>query len=278
MGNAIVFKTAATTTAVGLTKLKRDELLSGLGAGAVPFLFDFGFPWCWPAGVNPVNGNTVKDISETADGSWNVAGASPVFAGNGIDFTGLLARADVRGPVGCLTDINTTERFMVVLYAKLPASVDWASASIKTMFQSAASAYTTGADLLTISQSHPTTDFISARRQTNGGSTVSELQVAMGANYYGQVCQIGYWRNAAGTGLRVKSALGAVISTSAIGSDNTGDFSATQPKWGNPPAFAAANNHRLYRGWVENLSISGRDPLTVLDADWTRVAARAVFS
>ncbi|MER8715312.1 hypothetical protein NKJ09_29405 [Mesorhizobium sp. M0189] len=35
---------------------------------------------------------------------------------------------------------------------------------------------------------------------------------------------------------------------------------------------------KLYRGWVENLEVSGRDPQTVLDADWARIQARIAAS
>ena len=35
---------------------------------------------------------------------------------------------------------------------------------------------------------------------------------------------------------------------------------------------------RYYRSFIENLTTSGRDPATVLDADYARTVARGVFS
>jgi hypothetical protein len=39
-----------------------------------------------------------------------------------------------------------------------------------------------------------------------------------------------------------------------------------------------ARKFRIYRGFIEALQLSGRNPDTVLDADWDRTVSRNVFS
>lgn len=278
---AVVLKSALASTAPGLTVLRRDPILNG-DQGGVKFLFDLSFRWCHP-GDTPVDGDVIRDISGTGDGDFDlVSGQSVSFSGGGFDFTSLTAEpAVVRGPAGCLSSIHGgNQYFMVVGWEKLPSLSDWnTSASLATSFCTTTGnpGYTAPeADMLTVAQVN--TPSFAARRQTDGGSTVAALTQTSLANFRGQVCQWGFWRNAAGIGFRVKSALGTASLTGAVGSANSGNFAAKQPQWGVPESFnnlagSAAHqnaaNRRLYRGWVEDLEISERDPLTVLDADWT---------
>jgi hypothetical protein len=177
---------------------------------------------------------------------------------------------------------------MVAFYAKLPLKTEWNSiATLAAMFCSTTSAqgYATGeADLVCIAQA--TGYLLSARRQT-AGATQTTTQITLADDAFGKIAQIAYWRNAAGVGLRCKTTATSQTVTGAAGVNNTTDFSAKQPRFGvcesfndlsGQSAHRDASNYRLYRGWIEDLTLSGRDPATVLDADWERVQARNVFS
>ncbi|RWB96505.1 MAG: hypothetical protein EOQ56_25630 [Mesorhizobium sp.] len=289
MPNAIVIKSSVASTAPGLQKLRRDTLLDGLAAGGVPFLFDLAFAYGWPSLAAPIDGSAIVDLAEVANGTVEIkAGQTVSYAGGGFDFGALTDDpADIKAPAGCLSSIfSGNQYFMVAFYMKLPTSGNWNSISaIAPMFLTSTALYLTEADMVTIAQANQPQ--LQARRQTDGGAGIVSLSVTPDATIYDQVCQVAFWRHAAGTGLRVKSALGSKIATGAVGVKNTGDFSLKRPQFGVPDASNAlagsvphrnAAKTRLYRGWIENLEISGRDPLTVLDADWARTIARGVFS
>ena len=295
----ILIKSATVSTATGLEKFRRDAILKG-DSGGVRYLFDLPSPAGWPGQTGPVDGNTIPNLATTTglmtlgDGDFDIiAGQSAAFAGGGFSFSGLTAEpANVQGPANALASIAAAanDYFLVVAYLKFPASGDWNTNAVLAPFfctTDGVSGYATPeADLLTIGMAN--TPGVSARRQTDGGTTV--VGTAITANmskFYGQVVQVGYWRNAAGVGLRMKSTVGEETTTGAVGSNNSGDFSAKRPKWGVPESFnnlASLTTHRnthktrLYRGWIEDLTISGRTPTTVLDADWTNVQARIAAS
>lgn len=84
----------------------------------------------------------------------------------------------------------------------------------------------------------------------------------------------------------MKSTNGTEAITKAVGADNNQDFSGNTFVFGRnvgfsgggPGVLPSLSGLRLYRGFVENLARSGRDPLTVLDADYAAVTKRAAFS
>ncbi|MCA0204284.1 MAG: hypothetical protein LCH92_08080 [Proteobacteria bacterium] len=273
----VVIKSLSTSTAPDLVTLRRDPILTG-DNGGVTFMFDLAFRYCW-AGGNPIGADVVKDAADVGDGAFVETGDGTIFAGGGFDFAAPITnRAYVEGPAGCLASIHGgPQYFMVVGWYKMPTSEAWyaTGGSIAPMFQCAATSYSAGPELVTWSQSSiPRIDY---RRQTNG-STFQGGNTDPNANIFGQVTQIAYWRNAGGVGMRMRSALGTVLLATVVGDDNVGDFSAMKPKWGVPPGFGAAPNTRLYRGWIEDLAVSERAPLTVLDDDFTRVIARGAFT
>lgn len=270
-----VFKTANTSALPGLQTLRRDPMLMS-DNGGVKFLFDIPFGYCWGGG-NPTNGALVRDVGDVGNGSFVSTGTGTVLAGGGFDFTAATNRAYVEGPVGCLGSIwSGNQYFMAVGWYKMPTALSWFATAGNTapIFQCAATGYTAGPELVTFLQTNlPRIDY---RRQTNG-TVYQGWNTDPNANIFGQVTQIAYWRNAAGVGIRMRSALGQVLQTTVIGANNVGDFSAMKPKWGVPPGFSATPNTRLYRGWIEDLQVSGRDPLTVLDADFAAQIVRNAF-
>ena len=104
--------------------------------------------------------------------------------------------------------------------------------------------------------------------------------------HYGLLAQIAYWRTATATVLQVRTSAGTVSATAAQGALNAADCSATTPRWGIPGSFVdfsqasqrTARNFRLYRGGIENLALSGRDPAVVTNAGWLATQARIAAS
>lgn len=266
-----------------------DPLLVGAGGG-VKTLFDLAALSSWPSQVAPANGSSIIDLSGSGVGNLSmvVNGTAPTFVGGGFDFTVESAiEKNVIAPATALASIwaAANQYFLVCSYVKFPARADWnVSASLTSFFctTSVNTGYATPeADLVTIAQvaSGGVPAGLSARRQTSGGSGHDPLTMsdATMTNHYGKVAQLAYWRNAAGTGLQVTTSAGTALTSGAVGVNNTGNFSAKQPRWGRPIAFTllnSGNKSRLYRGWIEDLSVSGRTPATVLAADWAAVSAR----
>lgn len=276
----LTIKTNAVSTAT-LQTLRRDAMLDG-DNGGVRFSFDLPFGFCWPGQDNPTNGDPVIDVAERANGSYIATGTGVAFAGGGFDYTSLTGgKGYVAGPTDALATIKAgSEYFLVALYMRLPSTADFAitGGAVASIFQAAASAYTAGPDMVMIDIN--SSYAIEFRRQTNGSTWVGNPSpINIPETLRGKMCQIAVWRNAAGVGLRAKSVDGEINYTSTVvGSENAGDFSGLSPKFGATPGFGHLLKSRLYRGWVEDLELSGRVPLTVLDADWARVQARITAS
>ncbi|NML11607.1 hypothetical protein HHL08_15865 [Sphingobium sp. AR-3-1] len=277
----------------------RDDLLIGANGG-VAWLFDLSFPYSYPGGPYsgrpdagaPLAGAQVADIAGGAAGSVSVSAPGAIqYAGGGFDLSAAAGRNNcVRGPAGCLDGIyDDGQQFMVVGYYRLPAEADWyADSGVMPIFATNehTGGYPSAVDMLTIAATSG--GGLSARRQTNGGSTAATASLTITSGHFGKVAQIGCYRNAAGFQLQLRTSLGILLSSlQATGSNNSGDFSSLQPQWGitqslwdfgGKPSLANFREQRVYRGWIENLVVSARDPLAVLDADWTRVMARGDFT
>lgn len=289
----LVLKLAVATTDTSLPILRPDALLDGDNDG-VRFLFDLGSSAGWPGGA-PSNGASIADISAHANGSFQLtSGQAVAYAGGGFDFTGLAADADdIVIPASVAASIygngSDNQYFLICLYVRLPSSANWNQTDTIApfiQFNTNFSGYTQGPDLITIAQSFSSPNrILTFRRQTNGLSTVDQVNLTVSTNDHSQVAQIAFWRNGTEQRGRLKTALNTTLTTAgAVGSNNSGNFSTNAGHAGigtgfwTFPTHANANNWRLYRGWVENLRTSERNPQTVLDADWARVVARNVFS
>lgn len=254
--------------------------------GGVKFLFDLAsFP------DSPATGNVIKDRAEVGDGSVTLTGTGAVVkAGGGFDFSAVDDRSNcVAAPAGALASINTNENFLVFFYWKLPAEADWYSnTGFIPLFDTTAhnSGYSAPvADMVAIGTT--SAKELSVRRQT-AGATVTTRAIPLVSGDYGIMNLWAYWRNASGDGVMLQNANRRVISPGTRSGDNSGDFSANVAKFGVPqalwgtfaakPSLASFNNFRLYRGGFEDLSISGRAPVDILDADYARTVARGVFT
>lgn len=297
------FVSPIASTDTSLPFAKRDALLNGDNDG-VRFLFDLGFPYSYPGGPyatrpaagNPAQRQAIHDVSDRANGAlvYNAGGSAPTYAGGGFDLTGAITgtgsgSTGIQAPASALADIwnaveGVSQRFMVVGYFKLPTTANWNGSGAIMPIMSADGPYTSEADLVTISQRGGSPYQIDARRQV----AANTLEVAGGRllqpgdGDYGGLAQIAYFRNAAGSAFTMRTANGRVSTSQTVYADNTQNFSGKSMTWGYSRGFSTSasgtTGFRLYRGWLENLARSDRDPLTVLDADWARVIARGVFS
>lgn len=270
-----------------LPELVADEVLEGANGG-VYFLFDIARTDSWD-GSTPTNGDVIGDLSDTGDGDWNVeSGATVSIAGNGIDLTSNASDKTccIQVPAAVSSALyggGTSDQYwMACLYAKLPTVGDWwTSGTIGPLLKFAADNYTVGGEYFMINLKNDPA--IQVRRATTVGN--AEQLSATGSNlsvHYGLVTQILAYRNASGTFLRLKSSGGTTSVSLSPAAATTQDFSALRCQIGSGTGVAwmlyGAGAPRIYRGWIEDLEVSGRTATTVADADYTRTIARAVFS
>lgn len=300
---ALVTGTVDPTVALPLPNL--DAVLTGANGG-VRCLFDLAFGPCYPGGpyagrpapAAPYSGQAIYDMARRANlqGRAPVAGPAPAYAGGGFDFTALTTNdGGVRGPADTWATIFAgAQRFLWVAYVRMPTQAEWwATNSSLRLFSGTNTAYSAGAEGLAVLQIGGQ---LSAARQT-AAAAVDDIRLVPTADHYGKVCQLAFWRTATGQGFRMAPLVAgaggkidlskAVTATGAPGAQCTADFSAGTPQWGVPiPGIGApmsagqqtSTNIRLYRGWIEDLAQSGRDPVATIDADIQRVLDRVLAS
>lgn len=284
---ATLIKSGGTFADAPFGRLTRDPVLDGAGDGAL-FGFDAAFDWSFPYDSTPANAAPVLDLAENADGGfYRPAGQAGIIAlnGGGIDLYNLTEDGcEVRGPAGCLTSLEDEQEYLILGWAKMPTSGNWnTGAVISPIFTcSGGNGYDASADLLTISQSN-VPRFSSSRQISVGSQQSPNLGHTNLTPFYERITQWAFWRTADECGLRMKSSLGEELITGDAGALNSGSLSALMPRWGVPEAWNQhvtggsstahrAAGHRLYRGYIENLHASGRDPVEVLDMDWDFIA------
>lgn len=284
----------------------RDPILKGVANAGVRFMADAAFPWSYPGGAPatrpaagaPSNGAAIQDMSGNANGSVAVAAGALAYSGGGFDFTnsqGIAGGAQDSGiiiPAAALADIATAyggkvQRYLFSVWVKLPTLANWNAAGGPLAIVGDKT-YQSFPSLFMIGQ--VSGGSLQVRRQTaaNAYDTTTGNALSPAAGDYGSVVQIGLWRNDAGQGFRLRSANGTVLQQRALGSDNTQDFSTNTMTVGragtvfagasSTTTLAALSGFRVYRTFLENLARSGRDPATVLDADFAAVTARNAFS
>lgn len=276
--------------------LHRDELIKDDNNG-VKLLFDFGFGWSYPAGnlprpliKNPINGSLVRDMSNVKHD-----GVVDLPSGLGITMThdghsivknkGTQYNYSVVNAPNVLSSFTGSTEYIVCAYVKIASLADWnAVGSTLASFISAADygkTYLDGSELVLINTTAKdaggTTGGIGARFQTAIGSIVAlavTLPAGMGL-YNDDLVQIAAWVSNGKCNLRIKSNLfeqtasAVYAGNSATVSANSIGFETGKGRFG-----GVSVPHKLYRGFVENLDISGRDPIEVIDADFARSVAR----
>lgn len=298
MPSAFTLRSPNVSADASLQTLRRDPLLTGVANSGVRFIADTCFPWSYPGGAQagraaaaaPADQAVIYDVSENANGKIvKVGGQTISYAGGGFDFSALTERGSyLEAPASVAADIWATyggasQRFMVCGYFKLPSLANWNTSGNAAPLLSFATlnAGVGNPDMITIAQTNG--GGLMSFRQT-GGATLAYTSVTPPA--YDALAQVAFWRNASGVGLTVKVGATRVTTLDAVGTANTENFSGQTGRFGVGTAYwqpsltgqTNARNFRVFRPFVENLARSGRDPLTVLDADWARVQARIAAS
>lgn len=288
-----VFRNPVGAGDTSLTTLNRDAYINGSVDG-VNFLFDTTFPFSYPGGNYigrpaagaPANGALIADIAEKGNGSFVKDAATMTYAGGGFDFSALNNNNScyVAATNSTLSNIFASQYYMIFMYIKLPTLANWnTSGSISPFFTTTLSYYVVDVDLGVFCFTN--SPALQVRRQTAVGAqtpiTIDNSSTLPLSTHYGLMAQVAFWRTASETGIRVKSSGGTSLVTAASGSANSANFSSNIPRFGpatNPFGSTMTRQYRIYRGGIENLAISGRNPVTVLDADWTRVQTRITAS
>jgi hypothetical protein len=295
----VLKSTGPACTDTSLEILKRDRLLSTDTNNGVKHIQDIAFPYCHPTQANPLSGQILYDVAEVGNGSITIQSSQTVnYAGGGFDFSGLTKCGTYAESSQALSSIwgtgSSNQYFLFCIYLKLPTLANWNTNGVvfeMVKFSAAGtSTYSNSPEFLLIGQK--TGGLITFRRQTALGS-IDYGDITPNASDYGSVVQLAFWRNSNGQGGRLKSANGTISLTMSVNgnTNNTQNFSALTMKVGVPGGFSGtavggtldavgqkAINFKYYRSFLENLLISGRDPLTVIDADYSRVISRNVFS
>lgn len=249
-----------------------------------------------------ITGDAVSGLTLTAGGSGYAGPGTPRVVMTGGGGTGAAATATVvagvitaltltSGGTGytsapTVTIVPSQQEFLLAMLIKLPTLAQFnANAAIAPMLSFGV--INTAADMATIAQ-HSAGNVGKLRMFRNVAlSGYNDVTITPNAASYGKVAQLAVWRKAGVMGASLRTAEGGLQSaTTAAPQHNTANFSATPMKMGVVPANwtssftdqADAKNFRIYRGWMENLIRSGRDPVAVLDADWARVQARIAAS
>lgn len=278
--------------------LYRDELIKDDNNG-VKLLFDFGFGWSYPAGnlprpliKNPINGSLVRDMSNVKHD-----GVVDLPSGLGITMThdghsiiknkGTQYNYSVVNAPNVLSSFTGSTEYIVCAYVKIASLADWnAVGTAIASFISAADYgknYLDGPELVLINTTPKNADGVTggigARFQTAIGSVVV-LAVTLPAGlglYNDDLVQIAAWVSNGKCNLRIKSnQFEQTVSAVYAGNSATVSANSIGFETGKGLFAGASVPHKLYRGFVENLDISGRDPVEVIDADFVRSVARIV--
>ena len=240
--------------------------------------------------VDPVSGTAIsQDVASAGRITANNESNLPAYSDRMIDFSTVAVRNSVvRLPEAVTARIAglTNQHWMQVLYVRLPERDDWNTSAVRpfSCFSTALAGFTGDADLLTICQAALSGNpRLRAFRMTTGPATGVQVQLMPVAEAYGAVCQIAWWRDAEGEHLSLRSPSTRQTVVAELGAPTSVDLTGKYPQigitnsfWGNPPG--PAGDFAIARGWFEDLDMSGRAPLEILEADWLRTVARGAFS
>ena len=282
-------------------KAVRDPLLETSNNGVL-FAADLSFPWCYPGGDPasrpsagaPESGAVIRDISEQNDAMFIGNDDHVTYQGGGFDFTGLQnVGVGIQIPKSVINQIYLNQQFLVCFYVKLPILENWnVSGAILPMFTAAPISrhFQNASEMVVASQKKD--GYIDFRYQTEIGVTTT-LNAHVGQiNAYGNFTQLAFWRgldNRFGMSARTVDGI-RTASTSSEVTKNSEDYSSNNAYLGGScsgfcgtvspvnPEQAKGFSYRIYRAFIEDLSLSKRDPAQVIADDWARTIARKVFS
>jgi hypothetical protein len=259
MANSVI-KLSGVTFTGNLPKLEKDIIIPTQGG---MLLFDFSNPATW-GGTLPAAGAAVPTtqsftnlIRGAAGGTVPVAGLA--FNGNGLDFSGATA-----GRVSLGTYDVTSKSLLWIVWVKLPATgtayagylgsaADTSNTNVNNSFVLYGGA--SGLKLL---------------GETYDPNSNQRTAIPLGTDAPGTLHQMAVEFNVS-TGLLVSYLDGAQVSSGALAAGVTSLRAAPLPlgigAW-NGNGTQGAFKGRIYRAYQENLTLSGRTALSVVQADY----------
>lgn len=265
------------------------------------FCFDLDSADCFARQANPVNGDALVNFANgatTRNGSIVMA-SGITFAGNGLDFSGVVDRVNYVAVPNAFEAIqaDTNKAWMSIQWVKMPAAADW-PATARSI--SGAGNYTSAPDLFTVYMTTNTgSKDLVIRPSTASGTSTAIVCANVGTTFSGKVIQLFVWRTAAGvTTIRIKAADGSATftSTPVTLATNSANLSGLTWRFGTMDSTLIAGNFsaagswsatdigackwRLYRVLIASTAgLTGSvTPTTIADADFTDTVARAVYS
>ena len=270
----------------------RDDLITG-DNGGVLFCADLAFGYSYPAGPlprpapqSPLNGALIRDmtLNNNDASSDNVGGI--VYAGGGFDFTGITHKeVGIEIPATVTAQLAINNNYVISWYTKLPSTADWnQTASINSMASAnelTGQTYQASPQLFVICQAQG--NILDLRVQQSLGSVAAAgIPVPTGLGYFDdEICQISLIIGGGTCEVQIRNQTGGMLAASAGFTGNSENVDLCPIFIGGSPSFANTGNsakYRIYRTFVEDISVSGRTPNDVLMADFARVMARGAFS
>jgi hypothetical protein len=281
----------------------RDAYLKGLPLklGADPldpefdgvFVFNANSATSWASQAAPAEGDPVKNLAGGDDGAFQVSGSSaapPSFDGEtrAFDFTGVTAGGTgIITPEGFIAEnFNSGNyQFLMPVVMKLPAAEDWPAT------KNAVCGFLTDEPLFVESRfaklafftanDAPGTPAIWAIYQKATGADLVQIAGIDLEPFLGRWCVCGMARTAAQVILylaRVDGTAIKVVTSINVGTVNANDLSGFHMTFG-VGANAVHQNyaHQIQFVAVENLEVTGRDPLWVLNDLRERIQAQGVL-
>ena len=282
MARAIVGGIEATDDT--LPVLITDGLLDGANGGVL-FLADMESRFSWPAQSNFSDAEPVYDLAGGSAGSFQQTSATlPTFSGNGWDYgSGVDLFHHLEVPARVAASIygaggSGEHDYVIALYAKLIPTESWYGTGVHGMLHQGAS-YTATPVWGTFGPEATLGRLVWRRAKSVSASINSVYLDNVHTNFADKVIQIGLWKSGGIMKFLVQSADLRALSSGSAAPAIEHDYSSLPFLVGNlNVAYSGKFFRRLYRFWAEDLTVSGRSPEDVLDADWNRTIARGVFS
>lgn len=279
-----------------------DDYVDGVTDGV--WLWDGAHPNCFVEQTTPTNGMEIVNLLDDGnDGDIVLTGSSALnFSGGGFKPTTAIASGQVpvgvRAPASILSEIwgggTGLQHFLMFALVRLPTAAQWpAQVGSVNGFVSPVTinpGATYGSDpfmgMLAFDLNGSSQKQISFRRRLDSGSTYDALTIASGIPTDGPLALVAGWRTATERRLRILNDSIDLQASGASGAASTFDFSARRMVWGaagglaqTSPAYTPA--WRSYYGGIENLEVTERDPMEVMDALWARLSdwiARGIYT
>ncbi|WP_191301259.1 LamG-like jellyroll fold domain-containing protein [Deinococcus indicus] len=263
MANSVM-KLSGVTFSGTLPKLEKDIIIPAQGA---VLLYDFGNTATW-AGGNPANGAAVGNLVRGVPGA-SVLASGLTHVGGGFDWAASASAGNSKAPTVNLGNValggKTKLLFIAWLRVPNPLPNTFFAGAFGAAVQTAAHAD----NQFVLDVNNDGGGIRWTTWDQNGNSAAAAL--ASSALTAGGVYQTAWLFDATSGAWRLYLN-GAVNTSGTLAAGATSLHATTKPiglgSWNGDPGAQAYYKGRIYRAYIEDLAASGRDPLSVVQADW----------